>query len=58
MTVPDDDEHAALYARLAQQEEIRYATRTPHRWTRVVGWAICLALLGAVVAAALQVHPW
>jgi hypothetical protein len=59
VTIPDEDgEGPGIYARLAEQSEVRYATRRPPRGTRVVGWAICLALLGAVVAAALQVHPW
>ena len=59
MTAPHEDrERFPLYGRLAEEEDLPYATRTPPRGTRVVGWAICLALLGAVIAAALQVHPW
>jgi hypothetical protein len=54
----EDGERNGIYARLAEESEVRYTTRRPPRGTRLVGWAICLALIGAVLAAALQVHPW
>jgi hypothetical protein len=59
MTAPrDEDGRPGVLARLAEEQEVRYATRTPPRAVRWIGWAICLALVGGVVAAVLQVHPW
>jgi hypothetical protein len=59
VTAPDEGgRRPGVYARLAEEAEIRHAHRTPPRWARWVGWALCLALAGGVVAAALQVHPW
>jgi hypothetical protein len=55
---PEDTRRPGVYARLAEEAESIERTRTPPRGTRLVGWLLCLALMGAVVAAALQVHPW
>lgn len=48
----------AVYARLAEEAEIQHAALQPPRWIRWAGWALCLALVGGVIAAALRVHPW
>jgi hypothetical protein len=59
MTAPEEeDRRPGVYARMAQEAEVRYATRTPPWWARYLGWILCLALAGGVVAAALRVHPW
>jgi hypothetical protein len=44
-----------VYARLAHQAEVRERRRTPGRLARWVGWAICLALVVAVVVTAARV---
>jgi len=54
----DRPERPGVYARLAEEAEIERATRTPPRWSRWLGWGICAAILVAVVASALEAHPW
>ena len=60
MSLPDDDEatRPGVYARLAQQSEVRRTVLTPGRWVRWAGWGIVLALAGGVVLAAIEAHPW
>ena len=58
MEEPDPEERPGVYARLAEQEEMERTVLTPPRGTRVVGWVVCLAIIGMVVAAALGAHPW
>ena len=55
MTPPHEQERARVYARLAHQAEVRERRRTPSRLARWAGWAICLALLVAVVVTAARV---
>ena len=31
---------------------------TPPRGTRIAGWVVCVAIVVAVVAAAVGIHPW
>jgi hypothetical protein len=47
-----------VYARLAEEAEIRRVAHTPPRWVRWLGWGICLALCLGVGAAALAANPW
>lgn len=59
MTPPaDDTDRPGVYARLAEQAELRQVTLTPGRWVRWFGWGICLALCAGVVAAAIAANPW
>ena len=53
-----DSDRPGVYARLAEEAEIRQVTRTPPRAARWLGWAICLALIIGVMVAALQANPW
>jgi hypothetical protein len=46
------------YARLAEEAGVTLERRTPPRWVRWVGWAICVLLVVGVVAAALEISPW
>ena len=55
---PDDRDRPGVYARLAEQAEIRRVAHTPPRWVRWLGWGICLALCLGVGAAALAANPW
>lgn len=45
----------SVYARLARQADVRLGGRTPPRGTRLVGWAVCIALAVATVIAAVRV---
>jgi hypothetical protein len=47
-----------VYARLAEEADVQARRHTPPRWIRWAGWALCVALVAGVVAAALRVHPW
>ena len=55
---PGDSERPGVYARLAEEAEVREITHTPPRWARWFGWAVCLALFAGVVAGALRANPW
>ena len=55
---PGDDTRPGVYARLAEEAEIRHATHTPTRASRWLGRAIVAALCAGVVVAALQANPW
>jgi hypothetical protein len=56
---PDDGpQRPGVYARLAEQAEIERAVRTPPRWAKWLGWGICIAIFAAVLASALEAHPW
>jgi hypothetical protein len=48
----------AVYARLAEDVEIRAGGYTPSASARWFGWLLCVALIGGVVVAAIRVHPW
>jgi hypothetical protein len=48
----------AVYARLAEHEDVRAGGYTPHPAARWFGWFLCVALVAGVVAAAVRVHPW
>ena len=59
MTPPaDESERPGVYARLAEEAEIRHHVHTPPRAARWMGWGICIALCVAVVVGALQANPW
>ncbi len=59
MTPPaDDSERPGVYARLAEEAEIRKVVHTPPRWVRWFGWGVCVALAAGVGAAALAANPW
>lgn len=59
MTAPDDERpRPGVYARLAEQAETHRVALTPRGWVRWAGRAICVAIAVAVLATALQVHPW
>ena len=47
-----------VYARLAEEAEVERTVLPPPRGTRVVGWVVCLAIVGTVIAAAFGAHPW
>jgi hypothetical protein len=47
-----------VYARLAEEAEVERTVLPPPRGTRVVGWVVCLAIIGTVIAAAFGAHPW
>ena len=55
---PGDKERPGVYARLAEEAEIRHVQHPPTRASRWLGWGIVLALAAAVVVAALQANPW
>ena len=55
---PGDPERPGVYARLAEEAEIREVSHTPPRAVRWLGWGICLALILGVVVGALQANPW
>ncbi len=55
---PGDTERPGVYARLAEEAEIRHVRHTPTRASRWIGWGICLALAIGVVVAALRANPW
>ncbi|MEZ0286090.1 MAG: hypothetical protein ACAH79_12760 [Thermoleophilia bacterium] len=59
MTVPDEPpRRPGVYSRLADEAEVRWAPRTPSRWVRWAGWALCAALAAGVVFAAARVGLW
>jgi hypothetical protein len=59
VTVPGDEpRRPGVYARLAEEAETHRVALTPPGWVRWLGRAICVAIALAVLAAALQVHPW
>ena len=59
MTPPrDDPSRPGVYARLAEEAEIRRISHAPPRAARWIGWGICLALVLGVVLGALQANPW
>ena len=58
MEEPDPKGRPGVYARLAEEAEVERTALTPPRGTRVLGWAVCLAIIGAVIAAAFGAHPW
>ncbi len=55
---PGDRERPGVYARLAEEAEVRHVTHAPTRAARWLGRGICLALAVGVVVAALQANPW
>ena len=55
MTPPHEQDRARVYARLAHQAEVRERRRIPSRAARWAGWAICFALVVAVVVTAARV---
>ncbi len=58
MEEPDPKGRPGVYARLAEEAEVERTVLRPPRGIRVVGWLVCLAIVGMVVAAALGAHPW
>ncbi|HMN99894.1 MAG TPA: hypothetical protein PKD59_10810 [Miltoncostaeaceae bacterium] len=58
MEQPDRKGRPGVYARLAEEAEVERAALRPPRGTRVLGWVVCLAIVGTVVAAAFGAHPW
>jgi hypothetical protein len=54
----DESERPGVYARLAEEAEIRHHVHTPPRSARWMGWGICIALCAGVVVGALQANPW
>lgn len=55
---PGGDERPGVYARLAEEAEIRHVAHTPSRAARWLGWGIVLAMVVGVVLAALRANPW
>jgi hypothetical protein len=55
---PDEKGRPGVYARLAEEAEVEATVLTPPRGARVVGWVVCLAIIGTVIAAAFGAHPW
>jgi len=53
-----EDERPGVYARLAEEAEIRHVTHTPSRAARWMGRGIVLAMVAGVVVAALRANPW
>ena len=59
VTVPEEPpKRAGVISRLADEAEIRWAPRRPHRGARWAGWVLCVALAVTVVLAAVRVGPW
>lgn len=59
MTSTDrEDGRDRVYARLAEQEDVRFRARTPPPWAHWAGRALCIAILLVIVIAVLRVHPW
>ncbi len=60
MTAPEEPAatRPAVYARLAEDVEVRAGGYTPPASARWFGWFLCVALIAGVVAAAVRVHPW
>jgi hypothetical protein len=56
--VDDRTERPGVYARLAEEAEVREVIRTPPRWIPWAGRALALALAAGVIVGALRVHPW
>ncbi len=55
---PGENERPGVYARLAEEAEIRHVVHTPSRAARWLGRAIVLAMVAGVVLAALRANPW
>lgn len=47
-----------VYARLAEQQEHQFTRSHPPRWAKPFGWLLVVAIVGSVLAAALEVRPW
>lgn len=59
MTPPaDDSERPGVYARLAEEADVRHHHHTPHPSAKWVGWGIVLAVCAGVVFGAMQANPW
>ena len=58
MEEPDPKGRPGVYARLAEEAEVELTALRPPRGIHVVGWLVCLAIVGTVVAAAFGAHPW
>jgi hypothetical protein len=58
MEEPDPKGRPGVYARLAEEAEVERTVLRPPRGIRVVGWLVCAAIIGTVVAAAFGAHPW
>jgi hypothetical protein len=61
MTASDkhgEDGRPAVYARLARDAEHRHVEHTPPGWSQWVGWGIVAAIIVAILALAVVVHPW
>lgn len=51
-------ERPGVYARLAEQADVREVVHTPPRGVRWLGWALVAALVAVTVAAAVGANPW
>lgn len=59
MTSPNEGPNRpGVFARLAEEAEIRHVSHTPTRAARWFGWGICVALVLGTVVGALQANPW
>ncbi|MGE0028559.1 MAG: hypothetical protein AB7O78_04700 [Thermoleophilia bacterium] len=58
MEEPDPTRRPGVYARLAEEAEVERTALRPPRGTRLLGWLVCLAIVGTVIAAAFGAHPW
>jgi hypothetical protein len=58
MEEPDPKRRPGVYARLAEEAEVERTVLSPPRGVRVIGWLVCAAIIGTVVAAAFGAHPW
>lgn len=59
MTPPaDDSERPGVYARLAEEADVRHRHQVPHRSAKWFGWGIVAAICLGVVVGAMQANPW
>ena len=59
MTPPaDDSERPGVYARLAEEADVREQHHTPHPSAKWIGWGIVVSLIAGVIFGALQANPW
>lgn len=57
-TPPGDHNRPGVYARLAEEAEIRQVRHAPPPSVRWLGWALCVALCAVALFGALQANPW
>ena len=55
---PDDSERPGVYARLAEEADVREIRHQPGPSAKWVGFGICASLIAGMVWAAIQANPW